>query len=132
MHTKPYSSVTVRWNQITISQNIEKNHSMYAREITICNIESHRRKLCGIDISSSTINQNINREFPIAKGWKENHLEEVDIEVFSDEIQFYVHSRSSIIKGTIYIAAGFKAFYLQTEIRNCVIHRIYNTTREAS
>lgn len=64
----------------------EKIISMYAKEMTTSDIESHMRELYDIEISDSTISRITDKILPIVKEWQEGPLEEIYAVVFMDAI----------------------------------------------
>ncbi len=84
----------------------EKILSMYAKDITTGDIESHMKKLYNIDISDSTISRIMDKILPIVKECQERPLKEVYAVVFMDAIHYYAHSEGEglIIKPVVYIA----------------------------
>lgn len=133
---------------------------MYAKGMTIGDIESHMREMYDIDSSDSTISRITDKMLPIVKEWQERPLEEVYAAVFMDAIHYHVHSEGRIEKRAVYIALGIDmnglknrgvediliacadglsgfpqaidAVYPQTEIQQCIIHQIRNTTKFVS
>lgn len=82
----------------------EKILSVYAKGMTIGDIESHMKGLYGMNISGSTISQITDKILPVVKEWQERPLEEVYAVVFMDAIHYYVRSEGCIVKRAVYIA----------------------------
>ena len=175
----------IRKYQNTLTQDMEeKIISMYAKEMTTGDIESHMKELYDIDISDSTISRITDKILPIVKEWQQRPLEPVYAVVFLDAIHYHVRSEGRIVKKAVYIILGIdmngrkdvlgmyvgenesakfwlsiinglrnrgvediliacvdglngfpqaiEAVYPQTEIQQCIIHQIRNSTRYVS
>lgn len=180
-----YEPQMIKKHQNTITQDMEeKILSMYAKGMTMSDIESHFQDLYGIDVSDSTISRITDKILPIVKEWQERPLESLYAVVFMDAIHFHVRSEGRIIKKAVYIAIGInmegmkevlgmyvgenesakfwlsimnglknrgvediliacvdglsgfpqaiEAVFPQTELQQCIIHQIRNTTKFVS
>ena len=86
----------------------EKILSIYAKEMTTGNIESHMREMYDIDISDSTMSRITDKILPIVKEWQERLLEEVYAVVFMNAIHYHVRSKGHIVKCAVYIALSIE------------------------
>ena len=156
-----YEPQLIKKYQNTVTQDMEeKILSMYAKGMTTGDIESHMRELYDIEISDSTISRITDKILPIVKEWQERPLEEVYAVVFMDAIHYHVRSEGRIVKRAVYIALGIdmnglknrgvsdiliacvdglngfpqaiEAVYPKTEIQQCIIHQIRNSTKFVS
>ena len=143
--------------QTSISQDIEaKILSMYAKGMTTGDIESHIRDIYGVEVSDTTVSRITDKILPEAKEWQQRPLESVYAVVFLDAIHFHVRSEGRVVKKywatvlnglrnrgveDIFIvctdnltgfSAAIEAVYPQTEIQNCIIHQIRNSTKYVS
>ena len=133
---------------------------MYVKGMAPRDIESHMRELYDIEISDCTISRITDKILPIVKEWQERPLEEVYAVVFMDAIHYHVRSEGRIVKRAVYIALGIdmnglknrgvsdiliacmdglngfpqaiEAVYPKTEIQQCIIHQIRNSTKFVS
>jgi transposase-like protein len=157
---------------------------MYAKGMTISDIEGHIRDIYGLEVSDSTISRVTDKILPVVKEWQMRPLESIYAVVFMDAIHFHVRSEGQIVKKAVYIAIGIKmdgvrdvlgmwvgenesakfwlgvlnglknrgvediliacvdgltgfanaieAVFAKTEIQQCVIHQIRNSTRFVS
>ena len=129
-------------NQTSISQDIEeKILSMYAKRMSTGDIESHIRDIYGIEVSDTTVSRVTDNILPIVKEWQQRPLESVYAVVFLDAIQYHVRSEGQIVKKAVYIActdnltgfsAAIEAVYPRTEIQNCIIHQLRNSSKYVS
>ena len=180
-----YEPQIVKKYQNTLTQDMEeKIISMYAKGMTMGDIESHMQDLYGIDISDSTISRITDKILPFVKEWQERPLAEVYAVVFMDAIHYHVRCEGRVVKRAVYIAIGInmdghkdvlgmyvgenesakywlsimnglknrgvediliacvdglsgfpqaiEAVYPQTEIQQCIIHQIRNSTKFVS
>ena len=139
----------------TVTQDMEeKIISMYAKGMTTGDIEAHLRDLYDLDISDSTISRITDKIMPLVKEWQERPLQEIYAVVYMDAIHYHVRSEGRIVKRAVYIALGIdmdgkkdviacvdglngfpqaiEAVYPKTEIQQCIIHQIRNTTNYVS
>ena len=102
-----YEPQIVKKYQNTLTQDMEeKIISMYAKGMTMGDIESHMQDLYGIDISDSTISRITDKILPFVKEWQERPLAEVYAVVFMDAIHYHVRCEGRVVKRAVYIAIG--------------------------
>ena len=102
-----YEPQIIKKYQNTLTQDMEeKIISMYAKGMTMGDIESHMQELYGIDISDSTISRITDKVMPLVKEWQERPLAEVYAVVFMDAIHYHVRSEGRVVKRAVYIAIG--------------------------
>ena len=93
--------------QTSISQDIEaKIISMYAKGMTVSDIEEHIREIYGVNVSESTVSRITDKILPEAKEWQQRPLESVYAVVFLDAIHYHVRSEGQVVKKAVYIAIG--------------------------
>ena len=97
--------VVKKYQNIITQDMEEKIISMYAKEMTTGDIESHMRELYDIEISDSTNSRITDKILPIVKEWQERPLEEIYAVVFMDAI-YHVRHEGRIVKRAVYIAIG--------------------------
>lgn len=172
-------------NQTSISQDIEeKILSMYAKGMTIGDIEAHIQDIYGLSVSATTVSRITDKILPVAKEWQQRPLESIYAVVFLDAIHYHVRSEGQIVKKAVYIAIGLDldgrkdvlgmwvgenesakfwatvlnglrnrgvedifiactdnltgfdtaihAVFPETEIQNCMIHRLRNSSKYVS
>ena len=94
-------------NQTSISQDIEeKILSMYAKGMTMSDIETHIRDIYGVEVSDTTVSRITDKILPIAKEWQQRPLESIYAVVFMDALHYHVRSEGQIVKKAVYIAIG--------------------------
>ena len=94
-------------NQTSISQDMEsKIISMYAKGMSVSDIEKHIRDIYGLEISDTTVSRITDKVLPAAKEWQQRPLESIYSVVFLDAIHYRVRSEGQIVKKAVYIAIG--------------------------
>lgn len=94
-------------NQTSISQDMEsKIISMYAKGMSVSDIEKHIRDIYGLEISDTTVSRITDKVLPTAKEWQQRPLESIYAVVFLDAIHYRVRSEGQIVKKAVYIAIG--------------------------
>lgn len=172
-------------NQTSISQDMdEKIFSMYAKGMSVSDIEEHIRDIYGLEISDTTVSRITDKVLPAAKEWQQRPLESIYAVVFLDTIHYHVRSEGHIVKKAVYIAIGInmdgkkdvlgmwvgenesakfwagvlnsmrnrgvediliactdnltgfsqaiEAVFPQTDIQNCIIHQLRNSSKYVS
>ena len=175
----------VKKNQTSISQDIEeKIFSMYAKDMSTSDIESHIQDIYGLSVSDTTISRITDKILPLVREWQQRPLENLYAVVFMDAIHYHVRSEGQIVKKAVYIAIGInldgrkevlgmwvgenesakfwasilnsmrnrgvediliactdnltgfssaiEAVFPKTEIQNCIIHRLRNSSKYVS
>ena len=172
-------------NQTSISQDMEeKIFSMYAKGMSVSDIEDHIRDIYGLEISDTTVSRITDKVLPAAKEWQQRPLESIYAVVFLDAIHYHVRNEGHIVKKAVYIAIGInmdgkkdvlgmwvgenesakfwagvlnsmrnrgvddiliactdnltgfsqaiEAVFPQTDIQNCIIHQLRNSSKYVS
>jgi len=79
----------VKKHQNSLTNEIEeKILSLYAKGMSVSDIESHIREIYGLDCSESTISRISDKILPIVRDWQSRPLESVYAVVFMDAIHF--------------------------------------------
>lgn len=97
----------VKKHQNSLTNDIEeKILSLYAKGMTVSDIENHIRDIYGLDCSESTISRITDKILPVVRDWQSRPLDSVYAVVFMDAIHFHVRCEGSIVKKAVYIAIG--------------------------
>lgn len=97
----------VKKYQNTVKQGLEeKIISMYAKEMTMNDTESHMRELYNIEISGSSISRITDKHLTIVKEQQKRLQEENYAVVFMDAIHCHVRNEGWIVKRAAYIVTG--------------------------
>ena len=90
---------------------------MYAKGVTIRDIEAHIQDMYGLEVSDTTISRITDTILPVAKEWQQRPLENLYAVVFLDAIHYHVRSEGQIIKKAVYIAIGINYKLIHTAKR---------------
>jgi transposase-like protein len=82
--------------------------SLYAKGMSVSDIEEHVRELYGFEVSTSAISRITDRVTQDISAWQNRPLESVYCVVWMDGIVFKVRENSRVIDKTIYIAIGLR------------------------
>lgn len=82
--------------------------SLYAKGMSVSDIEAQISEVYDIDVSSSTISRITEKVIEDIVAWQNRPLEDVYLIVWMDGIVFKVRENSKVINKTIYIAVGLK------------------------
>lgn len=105
-----YEPQVMKKHQNIIGEDLEvKIISMYAKRMTISDIESHIEEIYGYQVSDSSITRITNKILPLVKEWQTRPLETVYPIVFMDAIHYHIRSEGQIVKKAVYIAIGISS-----------------------
>lgn len=80
--------------------------SMYAKGMSVSDIEEQIRELYNFDVSTSTISRITERVLSDVSAWQNRALDPVYLVVWMDGIVFKVRENSRVVEKTVYIAIG--------------------------
>lgn len=80
--------------------------SMYAKGMSVSDIEEQIRELYNFDVSTSTISRITERVLSDVNAWQNRALDPVYLVVWMDGIVFKVRENSRVVEKTVYIAIG--------------------------
>jgi transposase-like protein len=99
----------VKKHQTSLTGEIEdKIISLYAKGMTVSDIDRQIREIYGVECSDSTVSRATDKIVPIAKEWQQRPLDSVYTVVFMDAIHYNVRSEGVVVKKAVYIAIGVK------------------------
>lgn len=101
-----FEPIVVKKNQRDVSSIEDQVISMYAKGMTVRDIQSHLQNIYGIEASPALISDITNKIFPLIKEWQNRPLQTVYAAVFIDAIHYKVRQNSQIIKKAAYMAIG--------------------------
>ncbi len=93
-------------HQNDISQIEDKVISMYARGMTVRDIQSHLEEIYGAEISPQTISNMTDRILPLLDEWRCRALKEIYSIVYIDGQRFKVRSDGTVKEKTVYTVLG--------------------------
>lgn len=103
-----YSPMLVRKRQNMVDGIENVIISMYAKGMSVSDIEEQIRELYDIEVSTSTISRITDRITADIIAWQNRSLEPIYLIVWMDGIVFKVRENSKVINKTIYIAIGLR------------------------
>jgi putative transposase len=101
-----FEPMVVKKNQRDVSSIEDQVISMYAKGMTVRDIQSHLQNIYGIEASPALISDITNKIYPLIKEWQNRPLQSVYAAVFIDAIHYKVRQNSQIIKKAAYMAIG--------------------------
>jgi putative transposase len=96
----------IRKHQNDISQIEDKIISMYAKGMTVRDIQSHLGEIYGAEISAQTISNMTDKILPKVEEWRNRALKEIYSIVYIDGQRFKVRSDGTVKEKTIYTVLG--------------------------
>lgn len=101
-----FDPIIVKKYERTIGPIEDKIVSMYAKGMTVRDIQSHIHDLYGIDISPTLVSQITDKIVDLAKEWQNRPLDNIYPIVFLDAIFYKVQSNGRVIKKAAYTCLG--------------------------
>lgn len=101
-----FEPLVVKKNQTNLSGLEERIISMYAKGMTIREIEDHFFELYGTQMSPTLISNVTNRIMPLVKEWQNRPLESLYPIIFMDAIHFKVRDEGRIQSKAAYVIIG--------------------------
>lgn len=101
-----FEPTIVKKNQRDVSNIQDQIIGMYAKGMTVRDIQNHLESLYGVEVSPAMISQVTDRIMPIIKEWQNRPLEEVYAHVIMDAIRYSVRQDGRIIKKAVHIVIG--------------------------
>jgi len=96
----------IRKHQNDISQIEDKIISMYAKGMTVRDIQSHLEEIYGAEISPQTISNMTDRVLPKVEEWRNRALREIYSILYIDGQRFKVRSDGQVKEKTVYTVLG--------------------------
>jgi len=104
--TGEFEPIIVKKNQRDVSGIDDQVISMYAKGMTIRDIQEHLNNLYGIEVSPTLISQITEKIMPIIKEWQQRPLQEVYVHLILDAIHYKVRQDGRIMNKAVYIILG--------------------------
>ena len=101
-----FEPVIVKKRQKEISGIEEQIIGLYAKGVSVRDIQAHLNHLYGVDISHTLISNVTNKIIPLIREWQSRPLQEVYAAVFMDAIHFKVKQDGHIINKAAYMVIG--------------------------
>lgn len=101
-----FEPIIVKKNQRDVSSIDDQVMSMYAKGMTVRDIQQHLESLYGIDVSPTMISQITEKIMPTIKEWQQRPLQEVYAHLVLDAIHYKVRQDGRIVNKAVYIILG--------------------------
>lgn len=101
-----FEPIIVKKNQRDVSNIDDQVMSMYAKGMTVRDIQQHLESLYGLDVSPTMISQITEKIMPTIKEWQQRPLQEVYAHLVLDAIHYKVRQDGRIINKAVYIILG--------------------------
>lgn len=96
----------VKKRQNDISEFDEKIISMYAKGMTVRDIQEHIKDFYGVEVSPTTISNITDKVISLAAEWQARPLSQVYAIVFFDAIHYHVRSEGKVVNKAAYTCLG--------------------------
>lgn len=101
-----FEPIVVKKNQRDVSSIDDQVLSMYAKGMSVRDIQSHLEELYGIDASPSLISNITDKILPVIKEWQNRPLERIYAHVIMDAVHYKVRQDGRIVNKAAYMAIG--------------------------
>lgn len=101
-----FDPIVVKKNQRDVSSIEDQVISMYAKGMTVRDIQNHLQNIYGIEASPTLISDITNKIYPLIKEWQNRPLQTVYATAFIDAVHYKVRQNSQIVKKAAYMAIG--------------------------
>jgi transposase-like protein len=101
-----FEPALIKKHQNDISQIEDKIISMYAKGMTVRDIQSHLDEIYGASISAQTISNMTDRILPAVEEWRNRALKEIYAILYIDGQRFKVRSDGQVKEKTVYTVLG--------------------------
>ena len=96
----------VKKHQKEVTGIEEQILSLYAKGVSVRDIQEHLNQLYGVDISPTLISNVTNRIMPLIKEWQSRPLQKTYSVVFLDAIHYKVKQEGHIVNKAVYMVIG--------------------------
>ena len=96
----------VKKHETDVSRIADMVVSMYAKGMTVRDIQSHLEDIYGAEISPQTISNMTDRVLPVLEEWRNRMLEEIYAVVYIDGLRYKVRDNGVIKSKTVYGVIG--------------------------
>lgn len=101
-----FEPAVVKKRQREVSGIEEQIIGLYAKGVTVRDIQAHLNQLYGVDISPALISNVTNKIMPLIREWQSRPLQNVYAAVFLDAIHFKVKQEGHIVNKAAYMVIG--------------------------
>lgn len=101
-----FEPVAVKKHQKDVSGIEDQVISMYAKGMTVRDIQAHLKSIYGIDASPTLISNITDKIVPVIREWQNRPLQEIYTMVFLDAIHYKVRQDGQVINKAAYMVIG--------------------------
>jgi transposase-like protein len=101
-----FEPLVIKKHQKEVSGIEEQILALYARGVSVRDIQAHLNHVYGVDISPALISNVTNRIMPLIKEWQSRPLHPIYAVVFLDAIHFKVKQEGHIVNKAAYMVVG--------------------------
>jgi transposase-like protein len=101
-----FEPVIVKKHQKEVSGIEEQILALYAKGVTVRDIQAHLNRLYGVDVSPTLISNVTNRIMPLIKEWQSRPLQKTYAVLFLDAIHYKVKQEGHIVNKAVYMVIG--------------------------
>lgn len=101
-----FEPIIIKKHQKEVSGIEEQILSLYAKGVSVREIQAHLNNLYGIDVSPTLISNVTNRIMPVIKEWQSRPLQKTYAVVFLDAIHYKVKQEGHIVNKAVYMVIG--------------------------
>lgn len=101
-----FEPAVVKKRQKEVSGIEEQIIGLYAKGVTVRDIQAHLNQLYGVDVSPTLISNVTNKIMPLIREWQSRPLQQVYAAVFLDAIHFKVKQEGHIVNKAAYMVIG--------------------------
>jgi len=101
-----FEPVIIKKHQKEVSGIEEQILALYAKGVSVRDIQDHLNQMYGIDVSPTLISNVTNRIMPLIKEWQSRPLQKTYAVVFLDAIHYKVKQEGHIVNKAVYMVIG--------------------------
>lgn len=101
-----FDPIIVKKNQRNVAGIEEQIIALYAKGVSVRDIQDHLQRLYGIDASPALISNITNKLMPVIKEWQNRPLHSIYAVIFMDAIHYNVREDGMITKKAAYVIVG--------------------------
>ncbi len=101
-----FEPTIVKKHQKDVAGIEEQILALYAKGVTVRDIQAHLNQLYGIEVSPTLISNVTNRIMPLIKEWQSRPLQKTYAVVFLDAIHYKVQQEGHIVNKAVYMVIG--------------------------
>jgi transposase-like protein len=101
-----FEPAIIKKHQREVSGIEEQILALYAKGVSVRDIQNHLNRMYGVDVSPALISNVTNRIMPVIKEWQSRPLQKTYAVVFLDAIHYKVKQEGHIVNKAVYMVIG--------------------------